>query len=394
MLRYQQATVYTRGYTGKPVRLFDGPLTPPTSTSSSAQYQKLDIPVEDPPAPITLPKGAKKVSSLIQIWAQRDEDEQPAIKKPIQLPGTRHLPKNHVQASIAKLTAPPEPARVPKSIVQQRIATFTQLSASEKTKARNACLFAIERKSKVEKATKDGIEPLMLYRNGPLMPNPSPLMLGDTRPLMPRKTEPLMLSSGPLMPSGTEPRVPDSTEPLMLDSTGPLILGSTSSQQTIRRHFLPSISASIVSEEGTRSSADDQAPTISAAALAGPGSDALFREIESMPIMKTGTAKILGTRRYRRGTLDTEGEMVRVAVRVPQRLVSDINWLRDGVKSSHRPTVALPIARQFLPADADAADTSVYPSLHLPKTRRRTPPATIQQWMDEEWPAGLRLSSH
>ncbi|EPS38719.1 hypothetical protein H072_7536 [Dactylellina haptotyla CBS 200.50] len=405
-----------------------GQLTPPASASSSGQYQKPEQATSQRPAPIALPKGAKKVSNLIGVWAEREGLQDPQSPNKSKLnpksnpkskilsepPSVKKLPQFLVRDTIKKFsnqpaTAPP----VSKSLVHQRIAAFTSLSKSQKDNAKTACREFI---SAVTKRTPDVITPeqiafpefaAQIVETVPIQEAPttrrtegfvnpteftspetttSTTKIVDSAPI--RRTEGLVNPTRTgiheeiveLAPIGrieglVTPNQVSQTEAVpMIDEFAPI--WETISSLSILDPRLECTFA--INEDNEDNSSAGVEDSMMAESLR------LYEEIESMDIMQTspasrepyeacfsegcgeeeavpsawiGTARVLSSQRFHhQGPFASDEGKVKAAIKVPQRLISDTHWLRDGAAAGsamatahtlRKATSDLPIASYF-----------------------------------------------
>ncbi|KAK6544257.1 hypothetical protein TWF694_000959 [Orbilia ellipsospora] len=326
--------------------------TPPASTSSSRKYLKSDNVVSERPVPIALPKGAKKVSSLIGVWAERECPKIPASEKELpKSPSTKRVPQFPLQNAIKTLSTPKpaSPPKVPQSLVQQRIAAFSSLSEAQKDRAKTACTDCVSATSN---------------NGGSVLISPPPV----------RRTEHLVHSVPAI---GRTERLVHPTHV----KAAPEIVEPAPIREPLS--FVSIFDLFLDNDNDNDNDDDDKyaSPADSADIGTNTESQRLYDEIESMDIMRgssaysheayegrfsgchgetvpsswIGTATLLGTRRFS-GKVSDEGR-VKAAIKVPRRLISDTNWLKqtptaavptEMSRSLRRPTSSLPIASYFV----------------------------------------------
>ncbi|KAF3910018.1 hypothetical protein AA313_de0205730 [Arthrobotrys entomopaga] len=354
-------------------------LTPPASTSSSGKYLKPDNVVSEKPVPIALPKGAKKVSNLIGLWAERECPKVPTGERGLpKSPSTKRVPQFLVQNTIKKLSTP-KPAsspQVPRSLVQQRIAAFTSLSEAQKDRAKAACSEFVSAASSNRGSVLISPPPTRRTEGfvNPATTTSTTTSTGRTEgivhPTNIRRTEGFVnptttmgRTEGPVHPAHSE-AAPEIVEPAPIREPPSFV----------------SIFDLFLNDDDDK---DDKSASPADSADIGtyPESQRLYDEIESMDIMRgssaysheayegrfsgchgetvpsswIGTATLLGTRRFSGQVIDEK--RAKAAIKVPQRLISDTNWIRQAPAAAvptemgrplRRPSSSLPIASYFV----------------------------------------------
>ncbi|KAF3313392.1 hypothetical protein TWF173_006128 [Orbilia oligospora] len=371
-----------------------------------------------PPPPAQAP-ASSKVKSLIATWSQRAEISE-VVTKRSSLKGLKHLGPKHVQTRVQQFSRPTavtEIAKIEGGLVKQRIAALEDVKA--------ACQFALDRQQN-NRQQNDYPQSGQLG----IQPTPSPERDVSTPTPTPTPTEDV-----------TSP--PDSFETeskaLMREIKQMDIMSSAS------RHYhdwhsdqpTPDLHPMV------RAPTDFQRET------------RLNVGVSAIPPL-TGSARVFGTRRYRREPL-TEGQSeIQAATKVTRRLVSDTHWLKakkpaaaipigtnhpivqarlfEGAQSLRKPTSQLPIAKYYTnnydPENNDVilplrihkmptAQNAAHPPPHAPlgnyegfteykvasrfgmlgtrprlvAARPRTPPQVTIDFFNKVWPNGTRKPS-
>ncbi|KAK6520781.1 hypothetical protein TWF506_001026 [Arthrobotrys conoides] len=287
------------------------------------------------PPPSAQAPAPSKVKSLIAAWSQRAEAPD-VITKKSSLKGLKHLGPKHVQTRVQQFSRPTavtEVAKIEGGLVKQRIAALEDVKA--------ACQYALDRQQNDRpRSGQLGAQPTVATPTGP---TPSPDRDVSTPTPTPTPTEEVTSS-------------PDSFETeskaLMREIEHMDIMSSAS------RHYhdwhsdqpTPDLHPMV------RAPTDSQRET------------GLNVGVSAIPPL-TGSARVFGTRRYKREPLTEEQYEIQAATKVTRRLVSDTHWLKakkpaaaipigtnipvvparllQGAQSLRKPTSKLPIAKYY-----------------------------------------------
>ncbi|KAK6351494.1 hypothetical protein TWF718_004654 [Orbilia javanica] len=252
------------------------------------------------PAQVPAPS---KVKGLIATWSQRAVPPDTVSKKS-SLTGLKHLGPKHVRTRVQQFSqeksATSEISKIRGGFVKRRIAALEDVKA--------ACQYALDRLQSDSPPKKQvGVRPTVAT---PAESAPSPDR--DVSTPHPTPTEDV---ASPPDSFETESRA------LMREIEGMDIMSSAP-----RHHH----------------DAHSDRPTPDLHPIVRAPSDyrretGLSVGVSAIPPL-TGTARVFGTRRYRRGPLTEEQSEVRAATKVTRRLVSDTHWLK-----AKKPAAALPI---------------------------------------------------
>ncbi|KAJ6260985.1 hypothetical protein Dda_3650 [Drechslerella dactyloides] len=384
MQRQPAAPSSRQGQPGHPGKLgrFDGPLTPPASLSSG-QHAATD----NAPAQVILPKGAQKVSSLIETWSRRSGEAPEASPKPAapRRIGPKLEPKTVVRQKIAELN---KASTRSSNLVQSRIAAYAKLSEAGKTSARDACLKALQRATGLHDKRPGPTSTLSSSSSGSVRQHCVAQESGDNSPGG-QESPALAIAGQAADLDATDPapaaylvadsvvvaerkvRLPTEFPDLEILSPVPTRLATIPVEQTLRH--------------GSGSAGGSAASSESCSALAVPNSatsesQRLFRELTQMTMtasavrhyrdwhstlptverhprvraptffqtssglsvgvgaippldddaLSHGTATVFGTRRFRQPRPQERATEARSVCRVPRRLADDTHWRKDG----------------------------------------------------------------
>ncbi|KAF3282446.1 hypothetical protein TWF132_010694 [Orbilia oligospora] len=282
-----------------------------------------------PPPPAQAP-ASSKVKSLIATWSQRAETSE-VITKKSSIKGLKHLGPKHVQARVQQFSRPTavtEIAKIEGGLVKQRIAALEDVKA--------ACQFALDRQQSNRQQND-------YPRAGQLGIQPTPSPDRDVSIPTPTPTEDV-----------TSP--PDSFE-----------TESKALMREIKQMDIMSSASRHYHDWHSDQPTPDLRPIVRAPTdfqrEAG-----LNVGVSAIPPL-TGSARVFGTRRYRREPPTEEQSEIQAATKATRRLVSDTHWLKakkpaaaipigtnhpivparlfQGAQSLRKPTSQLPIAKYY-----------------------------------------------
>ncbi|KAK6503442.1 hypothetical protein TWF481_008460 [Arthrobotrys musiformis] len=310
-----------------------------------------------PPPPVQAPAPGK-VRNLIAAWSQRAEATNASAPRKSSLTGLKHLGPKHVQARIQQFTQPAsvtsEISKTGGGIVKQRVAALEDVKA--------ACQYALERQQNDRpRQGQPGARPTVVT---PPTPTPSP----DREAPTPSPT-----------PDVTSPQDSIETESKALMREGMDIMSSASRHYHDWHSDMPTPDLHPM----VRAPTDFQRET------------GLSVGVSAIPPL-TGTARVFGTRRYRRDSPTEERLEIQAATKVTRRIVSDTHWLKikeptpmfgfkraralpkpparllEGAQSLRKPTSQLPIAKYYTNNYQPGNNDEILPlRIHKPRATNR-----------------------